>query len=65
LWEARHREDLFLGDLLNAFIDAGNIVRGTYSGEHYMDVGTVEGYHSAQDFLRAMKLHDKADLRAA
>jgi glucose-1-phosphate thymidylyltransferase len=64
LWEARHREDQFLGHLLNAFIDAGNSVRGTYSGEHYMDVGTIEGYHAAQDFLRAMKMHS-TELRAA
>ena len=54
LWEARHREDLFLGDLLNAYISAGNVVRATHAGEHYMDVGTLEGYRTAQDFLRAM-----------
>ena len=55
LWEARHREDEYLGHLLNAYIDAGNAVQGTFSGEHYMDVGTLEGYHSAQDYLRGMK----------
>lgn len=55
LWEARHREDEYLGHLLNAYIDAGNVVHGTFSGEHYMDVGTLEGYHSAQDYLRGMK----------
>ncbi len=65
LWESRHREDLFLGDLLNAFIEAGNVVRGTYSGEAYMDVGTIEGYHLAQDFLRAMSLPGQTDFRAA
>jgi glucose-1-phosphate thymidylyltransferase len=54
LWEARHREDLFLGDLLNAYISAGNSVRATHAGEHYMDVGTLEGYRTAQDFLRAL-----------
>lgn len=54
LWEARHREDLFLGDLLNAYIAAGNVVRATHAGEHYMDVGTLEGYRTAQDFLRAI-----------
>ena len=54
LWEARHREDLFLGDLLNAYIAAGNPVRATHSGEIYMDVGTVEGFHAAQDFLRGL-----------
>ena len=51
-WEARHREDEYLGHLLNAFIAAGNVVRATYAGEHYMDVGTLEGYHAAQDYLR-------------
>ncbi len=55
LWEARHREDQFLGDLLNAYIAAGNSVRGILSGEIYMDVGTIGGYHAAQDFLRARK----------
>jgi glucose-1-phosphate thymidylyltransferase len=54
LWEARHREDVFLGDLLNAYISAGNVVRATHAGEHYMDVGTLEGYRTAQDFLRAL-----------
>lgn len=54
LWEARHREDQYLGDLLNAYISAGNPVRGTHAGEHYMDVGTLEGYLRAQDFLRTL-----------
>jgi glucose-1-phosphate thymidylyltransferase len=52
LWEARHRGDEYLGDLLNAFIAAGNTVRGRASGELYMDVGTLEGYRTAQDYLR-------------
>jgi glucose-1-phosphate thymidylyltransferase len=56
LWEARHREDEYLGHLLNAYILAGNSVHASYSGEHYMDVGTVEGYHAAQDYLRALRL---------
>jgi glucose-1-phosphate thymidylyltransferase len=55
LWESRHREDEYLGDLLNAFIAAGNVVRGTYAGEVYMDVGTLEGYHAAQDYLRGRR----------
>jgi glucose-1-phosphate thymidylyltransferase len=53
LWESRHRGDEYLGDLLNAFIAAGNVVKGRYSGEIYMDVGTMEGYRTAQDYLRA------------
>lgn len=52
LWEARHREDEYLGSLLNAYIDAGNAVRGHHVGETYIDVGTMEGFHRAQDFLR-------------
>ena len=54
LWEARHREDQFFGDLLNAYMDAGSLVRATHSGEIYMDVGTLAGYHAAQDFLRSL-----------
>jgi dTDP-glucose pyrophosphorylase len=52
LWEARHRSDEYLGDLLNAYIAAGSIVRGVSAGELYMDVGTLEGYRNAQDYLR-------------
>ena len=53
LWESRHRGDEYLGDLLNAFIAAGNVVKGRHCGEVYMDVGTMEGYRNAQDYLRA------------
>jgi glucose-1-phosphate thymidylyltransferase len=53
LWDSRHRSDEYLGELLNAFIAAGHVVRGTFCGETYMDVGTLEGYHNAQDYLRA------------
>jgi len=62
LWDSRHHSDEFLGDLLNAFIAAGNIVRGKFSGETYMDVGTLEGYRNAQDYLRA---HARRSPRAA
>src|SRR4051812_15589183 len=51
LWESRHRADEYLGHLLNAYIAAGNLVRATYAGEHYMDVGTLAGYRAAQQFL--------------
>lgn len=52
LWEARHRADEYLGDLLNAFIAAGNTIKGKYAGEVYIDIGTLEGYRNAQDYLR-------------
>src|ERR1051325_2592054 len=54
LWEARHRRYEYLGHLINAYIRAGNTVRATHCGEKYMDVGTLEGYHAAQDFLRSL-----------
>jgi dTDP-glucose pyrophosphorylase len=52
LWEARHRVDEYLGHLLNAYIAAGGTVRGSAVGELYMDVGTLEGYRRALDYLR-------------
>lgn len=55
LWESRHRQDEYLGHLLNAYLDAGNPVRATHCGEKYMDVGTLDGYHAAQDFLRSLR----------
>jgi dTDP-glucose pyrophosphorylase len=55
LWESRHREDEYLGHLLNAYISAGNVVRSTCSGEIYLDVGTLEGYHQALNYLRRRK----------
>lgn len=61
LWESRHRSDEYLGDLLNAFLATGNVARGLCCGQTYMDVGTLEGYRAAQDFLRA----DQQSLRAA
>ena len=56
LWESRHREDEYLGHLLNAYIAAGDVVRGTHCGERYMDVGTLDGYHRALDYLRANRV---------
>jgi glucose-1-phosphate thymidylyltransferase len=52
LWESRHRADQYIGHLFNAYIAAGNSIRGVHAGELYMDVGTLEGYRLAQDYLR-------------
>jgi dTDP-glucose pyrophosphorylase len=68
LWLARGCEDEFLGHLLNAYIAAGNSVYGAALGERYMDVGTLEGYHAAQDYLRArsrMKSNDPQQVNVA
>lgn len=55
LWEARHRQDQFLGDLLNAYRAAGSAVLAVRAGEIYLDVGTLAGYHAAHDYLRGME----------
>jgi dTDP-glucose pyrophosphorylase len=55
LWESRRRRDEYFGDLLNAFLAEGNVARGKFCGEVYIDVGTVEGYREAQDYLRAQQ----------
>ncbi len=55
LWESRHREDEFLGHLLNAYIAAGDAVRAHHVGELYMDVGTLDGYHRALQYLRSQR----------
>ncbi len=65
LWESRHRKDEFLGYLLNAYIAAGNSVRASHVGEVYMDVGTLAGYHAAQDFLRALNPYTPEQRRVA
>ena len=65
LWESRHRQDEYLGHLLNAYIAAGNIVRTTCAGEIYMDVGTLEGYHQALNFLRDQRSVLDENTRAA
>ncbi|MCI0353392.1 MAG: nucleotidyltransferase family protein [Acidobacteriales bacterium] len=52
LWNSRHRTDQYIGHLFNAYIAAGNGIRGVHAGELYMDVGTLEGYRLAQDYLR-------------
>jgi len=63
LWESRHRADEYLGNLLNAYIDAGNPVIGHHLGERYMDVGTIKGYLAAQDFLRKRKVLPSPSMR--
>ena len=65
LWEARHRQDEYLGHLLNAYIAAGNLVRSTCFGELYMDVGTLDGYHQALNYLRSRQRTHDGEVRAA
>jgi dTDP-glucose pyrophosphorylase len=52
LWLSRGRADAYLGHLFNAYINEGHAIGAIDAGERYMDVGTLAGYHAAQDFLR-------------
>jgi glucose-1-phosphate thymidylyltransferase len=61
LWESRRCADEYLGDLVNAYLATGQVMRGVRSGKTYIDVGTLEGYRAAQDFLRTRR----RSLRAA
>jgi glucose-1-phosphate thymidylyltransferase len=65
LWEARHREDEYLGSLLNAYIEAGHALRGHHVGETYIDVGTMQGLRRAQDFLQSQVRAETARNTAA
>lgn len=51
LWERRQRRDLYLGDLVNAYLAEGGLVYGVHAGTDYVDVGTVHGYREAMRLL--------------
>ena len=46
-WQARERQDQFIGTLVNAYLAAGGEAWGVRTGEHYVDVGTLHGYREA------------------
>lgn len=50
---------------MNAYMDAGSMVRASRCGEIYMDVGTLAGYHAAQDFLRDLARRNDGIAKAA
>ena len=52
LWRRRRCQDEYFGTLVNAYLaDGGNAI-GVKAGTVYVDVGTVDGYHSAIGLLR-------------
>ena len=51
LWLERHRQDEYMGTLINAYIARGGTVRGVRKGEAYVDVGTLHGYREAMQLL--------------
>jgi glucose-1-phosphate thymidylyltransferase len=55
LWLKRDRSDLYLGTLINAWIETGGESWGVPDGESYVDVGTLNGYR------QALRLLEQAD----
>ncbi|HXR98459.1 MAG TPA: sugar phosphate nucleotidyltransferase [Terriglobales bacterium] len=46
-WNRRGAREVFLGDLFNQWIAAGNVVTYDEQGSEYWDIGTVDGYERA------------------
>lgn len=47
LWIERDRKDVYLGSLVNAFLESGGMALGIKAGSAYVDVGTIHGYKEA------------------
>ncbi len=52
LWRERNQHDQYFGTLVNAYLAQGASALGIKSGEKYVDVGTLHGYHEAVQVLR-------------
>lgn len=53
LWRERGRQDVYMGTLVNAWLERGGEARGVRAGEAYVDVGTLHGYREAIQLLTA------------
>jgi glucose-1-phosphate thymidylyltransferase len=51
-WLARPERDEYVGTLVNAWLEAGGTAAGVRAGRSYVDVGTLDGYRSAMQFLQ-------------
>jgi dTDP-glucose pyrophosphorylase len=51
LWCRRNRADLYVGDLVNAYLEERGSVVGIRAGTAYVDVGTLHGYREAMRLL--------------
>jgi hypothetical protein len=59
-WMRRPEPDEYIGTLVNAWLAEGGEAVGVRAGTSYVDVGTLDGYRSAMQVLRA----DSAPLAA-
>jgi glucose-1-phosphate thymidylyltransferase len=51
LWRKRDRRDVYVGTLLNAYLEQGGIASAVRAGHAYVDVGTLHGYREAMWLL--------------
>lgn len=51
LWCRRECRDLYIGDLVNAYLADGGVAFGVHGGSAYVDVGTLHGYREALKLL--------------
>jgi len=51
LWCRRDRADLYIGDLVNAYLSEHGAAYGIPAGTAYVDVGTLHGYREAMRLL--------------
>jgi dTDP-glucose pyrophosphorylase len=51
LWREREGEDLYVGALINAWLERGGEALAVRAGRTYVDVGTVDGYREALGLL--------------
>jgi glucose-1-phosphate thymidylyltransferase len=65
LWLRRGRADEYMGTLVNAYLAEGGRALGVRAGRAYVDVGTLEGYRSANDLLRQSTVEEGAPLAGA
>jgi dTDP-glucose pyrophosphorylase len=54
LWHRRSCRDLYIGDLVNAYIAGGGEAFGARAGISYVDVGTLHGYREAMKLLTTL-----------
>jgi dTDP-glucose pyrophosphorylase len=51
LWCERGHTDVYMGTLVNAYLERGGRAHGVRAGESYVDVGTLNGYREAIQLL--------------
>lgn len=63
LWLERETRDLYLGTLVNHYLERGGHAVAVAAGESYVDVGTVHGYREAIELLgrRALESSEEAN----